>query len=124
MRRRLSLIQIRATEKFVAACNINQLSRSAPFVDFVKYGPYFGSNGTIVEDGSHRQLLKAGGRYKSLWDAQVGGFLPQQDDVAVTSRYSRFYGDRRFVTQVWPHDVVVCWFGIVHYVLGVHIVYS
>jgi ATP-binding cassette subfamily B protein len=39
------------------------------------------SNGTIVEDGSHRQLLKAGGRYKSLWDAQVGGFLPQQDDA-------------------------------------------
>ena len=39
------------------------------------------SNGTIVEDGSHRQLLKAGGRYKSLWDAQVGGFLPQEDDA-------------------------------------------
>ena len=35
-------------------------------------------NGTIVEDGSHRQLLKAGGRYKALWDAQVGGFLPQK----------------------------------------------
>jgi ATP-binding cassette, subfamily B, bacterial len=32
--------------------------------------------GKIVEDGTHAQLLKAKGLYKTLWDAQVGGFLP------------------------------------------------
>ena len=34
--------------------------------------------GHIVEDGTHAQLLKQGGLYKTLWDAQVGGFLPDQ----------------------------------------------
>ena len=32
--------------------------------------------GEIVEDGSHQQLLAKEGLYKTLWDAQVGGFLP------------------------------------------------
>ncbi len=32
--------------------------------------------GNIVEDGSHAQLLSSNGLYKTLWDAQVGGFLP------------------------------------------------
>jgi len=31
--------------------------------------------GKIVEDGSHSELLAKAGLYKSLWDAQVGGFL-------------------------------------------------
>jgi len=31
--------------------------------------------GSIVEDGTHKELLKQGGLYKTLWDAQVGGFL-------------------------------------------------
>jgi ATP-binding cassette subfamily B protein len=31
--------------------------------------------GTIVEDGSHDQLVKQNGLYKNLWEAQVGGFL-------------------------------------------------
>jgi ATP-binding cassette subfamily B protein len=31
--------------------------------------------GKIVEDGTHSDLLAKGGLYKSLWDAQVGGFL-------------------------------------------------
>lgn len=31
--------------------------------------------GKIVEDGSHKELLKKGGLYKTLWDAQVGGFI-------------------------------------------------
>ncbi|MBA3813937.1 MAG: ABC transporter ATP-binding protein [Alphaproteobacteria bacterium] len=35
--------------------------------------------GKIVEDGTHQELLGKGGLYKTLWDAQVGGFLP--DDV-------------------------------------------
>lgn len=37
-------------------------------------------NGIIVEDGKHEELLKNGGRYKELWDGQVGGFLPESDD--------------------------------------------
>ena len=34
--------------------------------------------GKIVEDGSHQALLSKGGLYKTLWDAQVGGFLPDR----------------------------------------------
>jgi ATP-binding cassette subfamily B protein len=34
--------------------------------------------GKIVEDGSHKELLKKNGLYKTLWDAQVGGFLPDK----------------------------------------------
>jgi ATP-binding cassette subfamily B protein len=33
--------------------------------------------GRIVEDGSHAELLAAGGHYKKLWDKQAGGFLPE-----------------------------------------------
>ena len=33
--------------------------------------------GKIVEDGSHAQLLQFKGLYKAMWDAQVGGFLPE-----------------------------------------------
>ncbi|ARB91628.1 ABC transporter ATP-binding protein [Legionella longbeachae] len=36
--------------------------------------------GHIVEDGTHTELLKLGGLYKTLWDAQVGGFLPDKED--------------------------------------------
>lgn len=31
--------------------------------------------GKIVEDGTHSELLAKAGLYKTLWDAQVGGFL-------------------------------------------------
>ncbi len=34
--------------------------------------------GKIVEDGTHQDLLIKGGLYKTLWDAQVGGFLPDK----------------------------------------------
>lgn len=34
--------------------------------------------GKIVEDGTHQNLLNQGGLYKTLWDAQVGGFLPDK----------------------------------------------
>lgn len=33
--------------------------------------------GHIVQDGSHKELLKQDGLYKILWNAQVGGFLPE-----------------------------------------------
>ncbi len=32
-------------------------------------------HGSIVEDGSHQELLALDGFYKKLWDSQVGGFL-------------------------------------------------
>lgn len=32
--------------------------------------------GKVVEDGKHQELLSKGGLYKKLWDAQVGGFIP------------------------------------------------
>lgn len=34
--------------------------------------------GKIIEEGTHRELLKKGGLYKILWDTQVGGFLPDK----------------------------------------------
>jgi ATP-binding cassette subfamily B protein len=36
--------------------------------------------GKIVQDGSHEQLLEKDGLYKTLWDTQVGGFLPEQEE--------------------------------------------
>ncbi len=35
--------------------------------------------GKIVADGTHQELLTKGGLYKTLWDAQVGGFLPEKN---------------------------------------------
>jgi ATP-binding cassette subfamily B protein len=35
--------------------------------------------GGIVEDGSHRQLLKKNGRYRELWSMQSDGFLPDNE---------------------------------------------
>ena len=34
--------------------------------------------GKIIQDGTHQELLTQGGLYKTLWDAQVGGFLPEE----------------------------------------------
>jgi ATP-binding cassette subfamily B protein len=39
--------------------------------------------GRIVEDGSHAQLLAAGGLYETLWTRQAGGFLPDSSDPQV-----------------------------------------
>ncbi len=36
--------------------------------------------GKIVQDGNHKELLKRKGLYKTLWDAQIGGFLPESRD--------------------------------------------
>jgi ATP-binding cassette subfamily B protein len=34
--------------------------------------------GKIIEDGTHTELLRSNGLYKTLWEAQVGGFLPDK----------------------------------------------
>jgi ATP-binding cassette subfamily B protein len=34
--------------------------------------------GVSVEDGTHAELLSLNGLYRTLWDAQVGGFLPDK----------------------------------------------
>jgi ATP-binding cassette subfamily B protein len=34
--------------------------------------------GKIIQDGTHAELLAQAGLYKTLWDAQVGGFLPDK----------------------------------------------
>ncbi|GFY65101.1 uncharacterized ABC transporter ATP-binding protein HI_1051 [Trichonephila inaurata madagascariensis] len=39
--------------------------------------------GKIVEDGTHQELLDKNGMYKTLWDAQVGGFLPDKKEVEI-----------------------------------------
>jgi hypothetical protein len=40
--------------------------------------------GVIVEDGTHAELLSLNGLYRNLWDAQVSGFLgdDQMEDEA------------------------------------------
>lgn len=35
--------------------------------------------GQIVEDGSHDELIKAGGKYAQMWTMQAGGFLPEKE---------------------------------------------
>ena len=37
-------------------------------------------DGKIIEDGTHKELLAQRGHYKTLWDTQVGGFLPEYRD--------------------------------------------
>ncbi len=34
-------------------------------------------DGKIIEEGSHKQLLAAGGQYASLWNRQSGGFIDE-----------------------------------------------
>ncbi|MFC3909411.1 ABC transporter ATP-binding protein [Legionella dresdenensis] len=36
--------------------------------------------GKIIEDGPHSELIAKSGLYKAMWDAQVGGFLPEKVD--------------------------------------------
>ena len=33
----------------------------------------------IVEDSAHNELINKNGLYKSMWEAQIGGFLPEDD---------------------------------------------
>lgn len=39
--------------------------------------------GSIVEDGSHEELLEKNGLYKKLWEAQIGGFLLDNGEDAI-----------------------------------------
>ena len=32
--------------------------------------------GNVVEEGTHDELLSAGGHYAHMWEMQAGGFLP------------------------------------------------
>lgn len=36
--------------------------------------------GKIIEDGTHKQLLKAKGYYHKIWNMQAEGFLPEEVD--------------------------------------------
>ncbi|HQS84823.1 MAG TPA: ABC transporter ATP-binding protein [Alphaproteobacteria bacterium] len=38
-------------------------------------------NGKIVQDGTHATLIASQGLYKTLWDTQIGGFLPEKKDA-------------------------------------------
>jgi len=35
--------------------------------------------GKIIQDGTHQELLAQNGLYKILWNAQVGGLLPEKN---------------------------------------------
>lgn len=37
--------------------------------------------GRVAESGTHHELIQRGGKYKQLWDVQVGGFLTDTDEV-------------------------------------------
>lgn len=41
--------------------------------------------GKIIEDGTHHDLLAYGGLYTSLWDAQIGGLLPNSSKQMAVS---------------------------------------
>ncbi|TAL58075.1 MAG: ATP-binding cassette domain-containing protein, partial [Legionella sp.] len=48
--------------------------------------------GVIVEDGSHGELLAQGGLYQSMWEAQTGGYLPEElKQGIVRNEYERPY---------------------------------
>jgi ATP-binding cassette, subfamily B, bacterial len=42
-------------------------------------------HGQILEQGSHAELLRRGGKYAALWHRQVGGFLPEESPDAATA---------------------------------------
>lgn len=48
------------------------------------------ADGEIVEDGTHAQLVKAGGEYASLWSRQTGAFLEAQRPHTWDNRAHRF----------------------------------
>ena len=45
-------------------------------------------HGNIVQDGKHADLLHQKGLYKTLWDAQVGGFLLDDKDTSFDDKFN------------------------------------
>jgi len=37
--------------------------------------------GHIIEDGTHKKLLKTKGHYAKMWQMQAGGFLPETPET-------------------------------------------
>ena len=35
--------------------------------------------GRIIEDGTHKELIKNKGHYARMWHMQAGGFLPEAE---------------------------------------------
>jgi ATP-binding cassette, subfamily B, bacterial len=59
--------------------------------------------GRIVEDGSHAELLAAGGLYETLWTRQAGGFLPDNSDsVAEVAGLGGANGQTRRYSPIIP----------------------
>jgi ATP-binding cassette subfamily B protein len=59
--------------------------------------------GRIVEDGSHAELLAAGGLYETLWTRQAGGFLPDNSDsVAEVAGLGGGSGQSRRYSPIIP----------------------
>lgn len=40
--------------------------------------------GKIIEDGTHRELVRKGGHYSKLWGMQSGGFLPDDEETILS----------------------------------------
>ena len=38
------------------------------------------SDGAIIEDGSHDELIRQNSHYKKLWKMQANGFLPEEEE--------------------------------------------
>lgn len=72
-RRRKKLV-IKITQKFVSYLQYNFSRRLSTLLSMDRILVF--DKGKIVEDGTHLDLLAKDGLYKTLWDARVGGFLP------------------------------------------------
>lgn len=53
--------------------------------------------GAIVEDATHYELLARNGLYKTLWDAQVNGLLPNSKQHGNTDSTHDYHGNKHIV---------------------------
>jgi ATP-binding cassette subfamily B protein len=44
--------------------------------------------GTVVDQGTHNELLQKGGLYQKLWNIQAGGFIQDEEDQLSTVLHS------------------------------------